>query len=136
MKVVIDTKMERHMLETTSDDALAVTQSIMEKYEEETPFLTLWEESKNKTTTLRKSEIMEIFVYPDELHDYDKTTVEKETDFDQENGEAQRLRRMASDIDAGIACLEGQGDYELARRATVWKRTVEKRIRDLTERQP
>lgn len=76
MKVVIDTKMERHMLETTSDDALAVTQSIMEKYEEETPFLTLWEMSKNKTTTLRKSEIMAIFVYPDELHDYDKTTID------------------------------------------------------------
>lgn len=50
--------------------------------------------------------------------------------------ELKRLRRMASDIDAGIACLEGQGDYELARRATVWKRTVEKRIRDLTEGQP
>lgn len=84
MKVVIDTKMERHMLETTSDDALAVTQNIMEKYAEKTQFLTLWEESKNKTTTLRKSEIMAIFVYPDELHDYDKTTVEKETDFDVE----------------------------------------------------
>ena len=74
MKVVIDTKMERHMIEATSDDALALTQSIMEKYEEKTPFLTLWEESKNKTTTLRKSEIMAIFVYPDELCDYDKTT--------------------------------------------------------------
>lgn len=76
MKVVIDTKMERHMLETTSDDALAVTQSIMEKYAEETQFLTLWEESKNKTTTLRKSDIMAILVYPDELHDYDKTTID------------------------------------------------------------
>lgn len=76
MKVVIDTKMERHMLETTSDDALAVTQSIMEKYAEETPFLTLWEESKNKTTTLRKSEIMAMLVYPDELHDYDKATID------------------------------------------------------------
>lgn len=76
MKVVIDTKMERHMLETASDDALAVTQSIMEKYAEETPFLTIWEESKNKTTTLRKSEIMAMLVYPDELHDYDKTTID------------------------------------------------------------
>ena len=76
MKIVIDTKMERHMLEVISDDALAVTQNIMEKYAEETQFLTLWEESKNKTTTLRKSEIMAIFVYPDELHDYDKTTID------------------------------------------------------------
>lgn len=76
MKVVIDTKMERHMLEATSDDALALTQSIMEKYAEETQFLMLWEESKNKTTTLRKSEIMAILVYPDELHDYDKTTID------------------------------------------------------------
>lgn len=76
MKIVIDTTMGRHMLETTIDDALAVTQNIMEKYAEETPFLTLWEESKNKTTTLRKREIMAIFVYPDELHDYDKTTID------------------------------------------------------------
>lgn len=76
MKVVIDTTMGRHMLEVTSDDAMAVTQSIMEKYAEETPFLTLWEESKNKTTTLRKSDIMAILVYPDELHDYDKTTMD------------------------------------------------------------
>lgn len=76
MKVVIDTTMERHMLEATSDDALALTQSIMEKYAEETQFLMLWEESKNKTTTLRKSEIMAILVYPDELHDYDKTTID------------------------------------------------------------
>lgn len=76
MKIVIDTKMERHMLEVSSNDALTVTQSIMEKYAEETPFLTLWEKSKNKTTTLRKSEIMAIFVYPDELHDYDKATID------------------------------------------------------------
>nr|DAI41886.1 MAG TPA: hypothetical protein [Caudoviricetes sp.] len=76
MKVVIDTKMGRHMLETTSDDALAVTQSIMEKYAEETQFLTLWEQDKNKTTTLRKSEIMAMLVYPDELHDYDKATID------------------------------------------------------------
>lgn len=76
MKIVIDTKMERHMLEVTSNDALTVTQSIMEKYAEETQFLTLWEMSKNKTTTLRKSEIMAILVYPDELHDYDKTTID------------------------------------------------------------
>lgn len=76
MKIVIDTTMERHMLEVSSNDALTVTQSIMEKYAEETPFLTLWEMSKNKTTTLRKSEIMAIFVYPDELHDYDKTTMD------------------------------------------------------------
>ena len=76
MKIVIDTKMERHMLEVSSNDALTVTQSIMEKYAEETLFLTLWEESKNKTTTLRKSEIMAMLVYPDELHDYDKTTMD------------------------------------------------------------
>ena len=75
MKIVIDTTMGRHMLEVTSDDAMAVTESIMEKYGEEAPFLTLWED-KNKTTTLRKSEIMAIFVYPDELHDYDKTTID------------------------------------------------------------
>ena len=76
MKIVIDTTMERHMLEVSSNDALTVTQSIMEKYAEETPFLTLWEMSKNKTTTLRKSEIMAMLVYPDELHDYDKTTMD------------------------------------------------------------
>lgn len=75
MKIVIDTTMGRHMLEVTSDDAMAVTESIMEKYAEEAPFLTLWED-KNKTTTLRKSEIMAIFVYQDELHDYDKTTID------------------------------------------------------------
>ena len=76
MKIVIDTTIERHMLEVSSNDALTVTQSIMEKYEEETPFLTLWEMSKNKTTTLRKSDIMAMLVYPDELHDYDKTTMD------------------------------------------------------------
>lgn len=57
----------------------------------------------------------------------------------QENGEVQRLRCMASDIDAGIACLEGHGDWqadELARQAKIWKRAVEKRILDLTEGQP
>lgn len=53
--------------------------------------------------------------------------------------EYQHLCRMASDIDAGIACLEGHGDWqadELARQAKIWKRAVEKRIRDLTEVQP
>ena len=89
MKIVIDTTMGRHMLEATSDDALAVTQSIMEKYAEETQFLTLWEESKNKTTTLRKSDIMAIHVYPDELCDYDKTTSQMIQDavLEKENGE-------------------------------------------------
>lgn len=46
---------------------------------------------------------------------------------------------MASDIDAGIACLEGLADWqadELARQAKIWKRAVEKRIRDLTEEKP
>lgn len=76
MKIVIDTTMERHMLKVDSDDAMAITQSIMEKYAEETVFLTLWDDKNNKTTTLRKSEIMAIFVYPDELHDYDKTTID------------------------------------------------------------
>lgn len=76
MKIVIDTTMERHMIDVTSDDAMMVTQSIMDRYAKETPFLTLWEPKKNKTTTLRKSEIMAIFVYPDELHDYDKPTIE------------------------------------------------------------
>ena len=75
MKIVIDTTMGRHMLEVTSDDAMAVTESIMEKYGEEAPFLTLWED-KNKTTTLRKSEIMAIFVYPDDKDYYDKTSLQ------------------------------------------------------------
>lgn len=50
-----------------------------------------------------------------------------------------KLKRMASDIDAEIACLEGLDDWqadELARQATIRKRAVEKRIRDLTEGQP
>lgn len=99
MKIVIDTTMERHMLKSGGNDAMAVTQFIMEKYAEETIFLTLWDEKENKTVTLRKSEIMAIFVYPDELHDYDKTTIDmiqdaviqkekesykEETDFDVE----------------------------------------------------
>ena len=49
------------------------------------------------------------------------------------------LRRMASDIDAEIACLEGLDDWqadELAKQATIRKRAIEKRIRDLTEGQP
>ena len=53
--------------------------------------------------------------------------------------ELKRLCRMASDIDAGIACLEGLDDWqadELAKQATIRKRAVEKRIRDLTEGQP
>lgn len=57
----------------------------------------------------------------------------------QENGEVQRLRRMASDIGTEIACLEVLGDWqadELARQAMIRKRAVEKRIRDLTEGQP
>ena len=40
---------------------------------------------------------------------------------------------------AEIACLEGLGDWQadkLARQATIRKRAVEKRIRDLTEGQP
>ena len=50
-----------------------------------------------------------------------------------------RLKCMASDIDAGIARLEGLDDWqadELARQATIRKRAIEKRIRDLTEGQP
>lgn len=74
MKIVIDTTMERHVLKVDSDDAMAITQSIMEKYAEETVFLTLWDDKNNKTITLRKNEIMAMFVYPDELCDYDKTT--------------------------------------------------------------
>lgn len=49
--------------------------------------------------------------------------------------EYQHLCRMASDIDAEIACLEGLDDWqadELARQATIRKRAVEKRIRDMT----
>lgn len=76
MKIVIDTTMERHMLKANSNDAMALTELIMEKYAEKIPFLTLWDEKENKTVTLRKSEIMAIFVYPDELHDYDKPTIE------------------------------------------------------------
>lgn len=76
MKIVIDTTMERHMLKANSDDAMAVTEFIMEKYAEETIFLTLWDDKNNKTVTLRKSEIMALFVYPDDRHDYDKTTID------------------------------------------------------------
>lgn len=50
-----------------------------------------------------------------------------------------RMCRMASDIDAEIACLERLDDWqadELARQATIRKRAIEKRIRDLTEGQP
>lgn len=53
--------------------------------------------------------------------------------------ELKRLCRVASDIDAEIACLEGLDDWrddELARQATIRKRAIEKRIRDLTEGQP
>lgn len=58
---------------------------------------------------------------------------------DLQETELQRMKRIASDIDAEIACLEGLGDWqadELARQATIRKRAVEKRIRDLTEGQP
>lgn len=57
----------------------------------------------------------------------------------QENGEMQRLRRMASDIDAEIACLEGLDDWradELARQDKIRKRAIMKRIQDLTEGEP
>lgn len=89
MKIVIDTTMERHMLKANSDDAMAITELIMEKYAEKIPFLTLWDEKENKTVTLRKSEIMAIFVYPDDQHDYDKTTVEMIQDavLEKEEGE-------------------------------------------------
>lgn len=53
--------------------------------------------------------------------------------------EYRHLCRIASDIDAEIACLEGMDDWradELARQETIQKRAVEKRIRDLTEGQP
>lgn len=53
--------------------------------------------------------------------------------------ECQQLCRMASDIDAEIACLEGLDDWkadELARQATIRKRAIEKRIRDLTDGRP
>lgn len=49
--------------------------------------------------------------------------------------EYRHLCRIASDIDAEIACLEGLDDWqadELARQATIRKRAVEKRIRDMT----
>lgn len=57
----------------------------------------------------------------------------------EKTAEYQHLRRMASDIDAEIACLEGLDDWqadELARQAMIRKRAIEKRIRDLTEGQP
>ena len=57
----------------------------------------------------------------------------------EKTAEYQHLCRMASDIDAEIACLEGLDDWqadELARQATIRKRAIEKRIRDLTEGQP
>ena len=66
MKIVIDTTMERHMFIVDGNDAMEVTQSIMMKYAENTEFLTMIEPKKNMATTLRKSEIMAIFVYPDE----------------------------------------------------------------------
>lgn len=60
--------------------------------------------------------------------------------FSQERTDEYRhLCRMASDIDAEIACLEVLDDWqadELARKATIRKRAVEKRIRDMTEGQP
>lgn len=49
--------------------------------------------------------------------------------------ELKKLNRIASDIDAEIACLEGLDDWqadELAKQATIRKRAVEKRIRDMT----
>lgn len=57
----------------------------------------------------------------------------------EKTAEYQHLCRMTSDIDAEIACLEGLDDWqtdELARKATIRKRAIEKRIRDLTEGQP
>lgn len=89
MKIVIDTTMERHIIKVDNCDAMAVTNVIMEKYAEKTIFLTLWDDKNNKTVTLRKSEIMAIFVYPDELHDYDKPTIEMIQDavLEKEEGE-------------------------------------------------
>ena len=42
MKIVIDTTMGRHMLEVTSDDAMAVAETILFKYGEDAHFLPLW----------------------------------------------------------------------------------------------
>lgn len=51
--------------------------------------------------------------------------------------DVKHLRRMASDIDAEIACLEGLDDWradELARQDKIQKRAIEKIIRNWTER--
>lgn len=69
MKIVIDTTMERYMFVVDGDDAMEITQRIMDKYAEDRPFWTLYEPEKNMTTTLRKSEIMAILVYPDGAYD-------------------------------------------------------------------
>ena len=53
--------------------------------------------------------------------------------------EYRHLCRIASDIDAEIACLEGLDDWqadELARQDKIQKRAIEKIIRNWTERQP
>lgn len=66
----------------------------------------------------------------------EKSCIFPKENFWRELREYQQLCRMASDIDAEIACLEGLDDWqadELARKATIRKRAIEKRIRDLTE---
>lgn len=57
----------------------------------------------------------------------------------EKTAEYQHLCRMASDIDAEIACLEGLDDWqadELARQDKIQKRAIEKIMRNWTERQP
>ena len=76
MKVVIDTKMERHMLEVSETDVKDVAKRIMDRMKDDKPFIGLYHVEKDKAIILRKSEIMAIFVYPDELHDYDKATID------------------------------------------------------------
>lgn len=74
MKVVIDTTMERHMLEVSEAGVKDVAKRIMDKMKDDELFIGLYHVEKDKAIILRKSEIMAIFVYPDELCDYDKTT--------------------------------------------------------------
>lgn len=74
MKIVIDTTMERHMIYVDETDVMDVAKRIVDRMKDNELFIGLYHVEKDKAIILRKSEIMAIFVYPDELCDYDKTT--------------------------------------------------------------
>lgn len=76
MKIVIDTTMERHMIYVDETDVMDVAKRIMDRMKDSELFIGLYPVEKDKAIILRKSEIMAIFVYPDELCDYDKTTMD------------------------------------------------------------